>query len=243
MTLDEFFTALEKDRTPFRAHRLGAPLADAELRSWQARNPTVTLPADLVALLRRANGIHPCASGDEELGQLGLAPLQEWTLLGGKWLLLTYDLDGRRGMGLEPGSGDFVDLDLAGRRAIDVWGASIEQLLEWLTVQAVNPLPPHEGLGSGLFYAGTSEEIRLGDRVRIRRAQQPDAEGVVCYLPGAGPRHPDLEFNGTHHWAVRLADGGLLQQLYAPAKHQPMDDLSLVSRGDTESLSPSLRLG
>lgn len=241
MTLDDFLQALENDRAPFRDHRLGAPLQDAELRQWQARHPRVELPAALLALLRRTNGIHPCAA-DDGLGQLGLAPLHEWTVLDGKWLLLTYDLDGRDGMAFELGTGQYVDFDLAARRPYEPWGSDVSELLEWLWSHGVNPLPQRQGSGSGLFYAGTQEEVRLGDQVRIRRSAGADAEGVVSYIPGFGPRHPDLEIGGMHHWAVTLADGAVLQQLYAPERLQPKDDLLFVARGETESLPPAHRL-
>ncbi|QSQ23591.1 hypothetical protein JY651_00980 [Pyxidicoccus parkwayensis] len=97
--------------------------------------------------------------------------------------------------------------------------------------------------GSRPYYFGTREEVRLGDRVRIKRWLFKDLEGVVCYIPGFGPRHPDLDVpeEEFQEWAIRC-DDRILVQLYAPEQVQPKKDLVLLSRGHTESLSPDLRL-
>lgn len=97
---------------------------------------------------------------------------------------------------------------------------------------------------SRLYYFGTREEVRLGDRVRIKRWLLKDLEGVVCYIPGSGPRHPDLDVpeEGFRHWAILRDDGIVLQVIYAPEQVQPRKNIVLLSRGHTESLSPALRL-
>lgn len=87
--------------------------------------------------------------------------------------------------------------------------------------------------GSRLFYFGTNEEVRLGDRVRIRRWIRKDLEGVVCYIPGVSPKHPELNSKDMPQWAIRIADGSLLLIGYAPDHRlgQPDRSVILVARG------------
>ena len=71
------------DRTPQRrvlrrGHRLGPGLSQAELESWIAAWPQHPLPADLSALLLRANGIHLWADLDSGRAYYGISPLAEW---------------------------------------------------------------------------------------------------------------------------------------------------------------------
>ncbi len=98
--------------------------------------------------------------------------------------------------------------------------------------------------GSGLFYFGTKEEVRLGDRVRVKRWLRKDLEGVVCYIPGCGPIHPDLDVpeDGFQDWAIKLDDGMFLTAIYAPEHAQPKKSIVLIGRGHGESLSPDERL-
>ena len=49
-------------------------------------------------------------------------------------------------------------------------------------------------IGSRLFYFGTQEEVRLADRVAIRRLLRKELQGTVTYIPGISPQHGDLEY-------------------------------------------------
>ena len=96
---------------------------------------------------------------------------------------------------------------------------------------------------SGLFYSGTKEEVRLGDRVRIRRWLRKPLEGVVCYIPGLSPRHPELEYGGTRQWAIELGDGSLRVSGYYPSQIQPSGKIELVERdSDFVPVDPSAKL-
>jgi hypothetical protein len=93
---------------------------------------------------------------------------------------------------------------------------------------------------SGLYYHGTQDEVRLGDRVRLRRWFRRPLEGVVCYVPGLSPHHREI---GAHQWAIRLADGSLSVTAYSPRQAQPRPHIELVDRGEPPpSLDPTKRL-
>lgn len=99
--------------------------------------------------------------------------------------------------------------------------------------------------GSGLYYHGTTEEVRLGDRVRIKRLLRRGLVGTVCYIPGQSPVHKDLEYEDVRQWAIRLDDGTVLAMAYSPQHRlgQPKRDLVLVERSiSSQVLSPSEEL-
>jgi hypothetical protein len=93
---------------------------------------------------------------------------------------------------------------------------------------------------SGLFYHGTKEEVRLGDCVRLRRWIRRPLEGVVCYIPGLSPVHPEI---GSDQWAIRLSDGSLSVTVYSPREAQPRPHIELVARGESPpELDPKKRI-
>ena len=97
----------------------------------------------------------------------------------------------------------------------------------------------NEAHSSRLFYFGTREEVRLGDRVQIRRLLRRPLDGVVCHIPGVSPRHRELE----DKWAIQLADGSLRVMVYSPDEAQPRRKIRLVSRGAPFApLDPAKRL-
>ena len=91
-----------------------------------------------------------------------------------------------------------------------------------------------------MYYTGTSDEVRLGDKVRIKRWLRRDLEGTVCYIPGLSPPHTELEYDDVRQWAIKLADGTVLAMCYDPDHRlgQPGKDLSLVERSDTPGIEP-----
>jgi hypothetical protein len=93
---------------------------------------------------------------------------------------------------------------------------------------------------SGLYYYGTGEDVRLGDRVRIRRWIRSDLFGVVCYIPGISSRHPALEYEDVAKWAIRLDDGTVFAMGYDTVNKfgQPKKNLVLLSRGQDRLLDP-----
>ncbi len=92
---------------------------------------------------------------------------------------------------------------------------------------------------SRLYYHGTSEEVRLGDRVKIKRLFGRDLEGFVCYVPGISPPHKDLEYGSVKKWAIKTSDGTVYAIGYYPPRIQPRKKIVFVSRGDEkESLKP-----
>ena len=106
----------------------------------------------------------------------------------------------------------------------------------------MSPRPNGAGRSSGLHYHGTSDEVRLGDRVKMKRFLRADRLGTVCYIPGVSPRHEELEYEDVRQWAIRTHDGAVYPILYDPAGFQPPKSILLVSRGEEVSLKPDERL-
>jgi hypothetical protein len=83
-----------------------------------------------------------------------------------------------------------------------------------------------------LYYHGTSDEVRLGDRVRVRRYFRRAVHGTVTYMPGESPRHPEMEWPEFSRWAIELNDGTVLSWPYLPNELQPSKRIELIERGD-----------
>lgn len=96
---------------------------------------------------------------------------------------------------------------------------------------------------SKLHYHGTDIEVRLGDRVLIARLFRRPIPGVVSYIPGVSPKHPELE-REVPEWAVQLEDGTLVSWVYVPAELQPSRRVQFVGRGSTdfEGIGPDTEL-
>lgn len=86
-----------------------------------------------------------------------------------------------------------------------------------------------------LYYHGTAEDVRLGDRVRIRRLMRKPLSGVVCHIPGESPPHPEMIWeDGVGNWAIRLEDGSLIGWIFLPDEVQPSKRIELISRGEVD---------
>ena len=92
-----------------------------------------------------------------------------------------------------------------------------------------------------LRYA-TGEDIRLGDKIRVRRFLRSPLVATVCYLPGVSPKHPDIEYEDVRQWAYRAAKGTVYVVLYAPETFQPPRKFEFISRGSEVGISPTERL-
>lgn len=83
MTIDEFFERIEKENNQRHGtHTLFPALTDIELQSWKAKHRNARLPADLMTLLRRSNGLglHQSWYDGEPIYHLGaivIFPLEE----------------------------------------------------------------------------------------------------------------------------------------------------------------------
>lgn len=98
---------------------------------------------------------------------------------------------------------------------------------------------------SNLRYFGSGVEVRLGDRVRVRRSWfRRGFNAIVCYVPGLSEFHPDFEDRpgkdpyGIKQWALRADDGTIYSMIYWPERHQPMKRIEFVSRGVGGEVAP-----
>jgi hypothetical protein len=139
-------------RRTFRTgHVFGRPVSSSELDRSRAAWSRHRLPEDLVALLRRANGIHLWADLDEGRAYQGLAPLSEWrtasqkmwgdhadpALLADRYLALSYHTDGAAFVVLDTESGRYFLMDACGADESSPIGRSVEDLLDWLWDQRI----------------------------------------------------------------------------------------------------------
>jgi hypothetical protein len=142
------------ERRTFRTgHLLGAPVSSMELEQWRAAWRRHPLADDLVALLRRANGIHLWADLDEGRAYQGLAPLGEWrlarqkmwgehadpALLADRYLALSYHADGAAFVVLDIESGRYFLMDACGADENSPIGRSVGELLDWLWAHRIGP--------------------------------------------------------------------------------------------------------
>ena len=93
---------------------------------------------------------------------------------------------------------------------------------------------------SGLFYFGTTDEMRLGDRVEIKLFLRSKQRGVVTYIPALSARELAAQKRDADEWIITADDGVSYGAIYSPEDHQPRSNVRLVSRGpaDFVSLSP-----
>ncbi len=95
--------------------------------------------------------------------------------------------------------------------------------------------------GSPLFYYGTTEEVQLGDHVRLRRRFRTDLKGVVSYIPGFSKMHSELEYDDVKQWAIRCDDGTIRAMAYYPNTPygQPPKHIVLEARGSGREILPN----
>jgi hypothetical protein len=94
--------------------------------------------------------------------------------------------------------------------------------------------------GSGLIYYGTSDEVRLGDRVEVRGWFGVKYRGYVSYIPGLSPKHRELEYEGVRQWTITADDGTVYAIGYSPeGGFQPRKHIRLLNRGEGNQLKPT----
>lgn len=91
--------------------------------------------------------------------------------------------------------------------------------------------------GSRLFYYGTQDEVRLGDRIAIRRLLRKEQNGTVTYIPGVSSIREELEYEDVRQWAFTCENGSTYAILYDPDSFQPPKTIRLIARGDPQSFA------
>jgi hypothetical protein len=92
---------------------------------------------------------------------------------------------------------------------------------------------------SGLIYNGTDIEVRLGDRVKVRRWLLWHKEGTVCYMPGISPANSQfVSVEGILYWGVLLDDGTLVCWPRFPGDSHTGGAVSLIRRADSGTKPP-----
>jgi len=125
-------------------HLVGPGLAPADIDAWQSHSPQHQLPADVVDLLTRVNGIHLWADLDAGRAYIGILPLQDWQDAT-QWFwrsMYTSTFEGQLVISYHGNNDEFLILDTCGPRYLwyDLgnFGAppkqiatTVEGLLDW----------------------------------------------------------------------------------------------------------------
>src|SRR5262245_825988 len=126
-TLESFFRRIEADnrRAP-RTHELRPALTDKELLLWEKAHPGITVPEELISLLRRSNGFRLRLNKDSPGGaDCCFRALKEVDWAGrfmygddadddmapAAWFALAADADSSTVLVVDMATGDFLDVD------------------------------------------------------------------------------------------------------------------------------------
>ncbi len=83
-----------------------------------------------------------------------------------------------------------------------------------------------------LYYANTSNEIRLGDRISYKSLMFGKIQGVVFYIPDESPLHPEMEYEDVKNWAIKLDNGRILSWIYLPGELKVSKKINFVRRAE-----------
>jgi hypothetical protein len=134
-------------------HVLGSGALDEVVKVWEKGRPSHPLPADLRALVTRINGIHLWANSETGRAYQGLAPIEEWelartklfgpaadrSLLGDRYIALSYHQDGAAFVVLDVASGTYFLTDVAGPDVTSPIATNASELLDWLWQSRILP--------------------------------------------------------------------------------------------------------
>jgi hypothetical protein len=93
-----------------------------------------------------------------------------------------------------------------------------------------------------LFYFGTNIEVKIGDKIQIKRFLRRPQEATVCYIPGISRRHSELEVDDVRQWAFRTDDGTVYPVVYDPANFQPPRYIRFLERTPIAGITPEEEL-
>ena len=93
-----------------------------------------------------------------------------------------------------------------------------------------------------LFYPKSDMEIRLGDRISIRKMFRRRT-GTVVYIPGESEHHSDMEYGDVKLWAIQLDgdEGNILQIGYFPPNEVVPSSLKFIRRKEIGDPAKNLR--
>lgn len=84
---------------------------------------------------------------------------------------------------------------------------------------------------SKLYYHGTDEEVRPGDRIELKSLfLRRRRHGTVVCIPEKTALELDAERKHPDDWLIKLDDGTFTGWMYHPEELQPTPRLRLVSR-------------
>jgi hypothetical protein len=134
-------------------HILGPPASRHAIETWLGHRPSHRLPADLLALVSRMNGIHLWANIETGRSYAGLAPIEEWDLarikmygpeadrglLDDRYVAVSYHQDGAAFIVLNVESGKHLLMDAAGPDTTSPIANDAGELIDWLWRNRLEP--------------------------------------------------------------------------------------------------------
>jgi hypothetical protein len=144
----------QTERREFRyRHIVGPPASPGAIEVWQGKHPSHPLPADLLGLVARMNGIHLWAEPRTGRSFTGLAPIEEWDLarikmygptarpdiLDDRYVALSYDDGGAAFIVLDVDSGGYFLMDTAGPDTSTPIASTAAELLDWIWLHRMTP--------------------------------------------------------------------------------------------------------
>jgi hypothetical protein len=127
-------------------HVVAPPATEEAIAAWESKWPYQAVPAELLALVRAANGIHFWANAQTGDRYTGLAPIEEWeiagtkmygtgsanALLDGRYVAISYDVNGESFVVVDVLSGKYYSLETSGPDTSAPIADNLEELLGWL---------------------------------------------------------------------------------------------------------------
>lgn len=81
-------------------------------------------------------------------------------------------------------------------------------------------------------YFETGEPARLNDKVLVKRLFFFKTEGIMVYVPGISPPHPEMEIEGLKYIGVQMPGASIYSVPVDPSTNELPANIRLIDRGE-----------